>query len=228
MGVHLIAELERLRTMVTKMAHMVSQDLDDAIQSLLKRDRDLALQVIANDDVIDKLEIEIEEEGLKALALYQPVAGDLRYIVAVIKLNSDLERIGDLAVNIAEAALVLIDNDHGNRDPFDVRQMYAIIKQMVENVLQALVHSKTDRAYQVFSMDQTIDEMHRKNYLLVEEAIKKNKGQDTTFYLYFISISRYLERIGDHTENIAEDIIYTMEGKIVRHSSQTEKSDMMN
>jgi phosphate transport system protein len=212
--------------MITKMAHMVSQDLEDAIQSLLKRDRDLALQVIANDDVIDKLEIDIEEEGLKALALYQPVAGDLRYVVAVIKLNSDLERIGDLAVNIAEAALVLIDNDHGNRDPFDVRQMYAIIKQMVENVLQALVHSKTDRAYEVFAMDRTIDEMHRKNYLLVEEAIKKNQGQDTTFYLYFISISRYLERIGDHTENIAEDIIYTMEGKIVRHSSQNVKGAM--
>lgn len=228
MGVHLISELERLRAMITKMAHMVSQDLEDSIQSLLKRDRDLALQVIANDDVIDQLEIDIEEEGLKALALYQPVAGDLRYVVAVIKLNSDLERIGDLAVNIAEAALVLIDNDHGNRDPFDVRKMYAIIKQMVENVLQALVHSKIDRAYEVFAMDRTIDTMHRQNYLLIEEAIKKNQGRDTTFYLYFISISRYLERIGDHTENIAEDVIYTMEGKIVRHSIQHEKSGMIN
>ena len=226
MGIHLITELERLRTMITKLAHMVSQDLEDSIQSLLKRDRELALQVIANDDVIDKLEIDIEEEGLKALALYQPVAGDLRYVVAVIKLNSDLERIGDLAVNIAEAALVLIDSDHGNKDPFDVREMYAIIKQMVENVLQALVHSKTEQAYKVFSMDQTINEMHRNNYLLVEEAIKKNKGQDTTFFLYFISISRYLERIGDHTKNIAEDIIYTMEGKIVRHSNLGKQADM--
>lgn len=223
MGIHLIAELQRLRPMITKLAHMVSQDLDDAIQSLLKRDRDLALQVIANDDVIDKLEIDIEEECLKALALYQPVAGDLRYVVAVIKLNSDLERIGDLAVNIAEAALVLIDNDHGNRDPFDVREMYAIIKQMVENVLQALINSNTDLAYEIFSMDKTINEMHRQNYLLVEEAIKKNQGRDTTFFLYFISISRYLERIGDHTKNIAEDIIYTMEGKIVRHSNRMTK-----
>ena len=218
MGVHLITELDRLRTMITKLAHMVSQDLEDAIQALLKRDRDLALQVIANDDVIDRLEIDIEEECLKSLALYQPVAGDLRYVVAVIKLNSDLERIGDLAVNIAEAALVLIEKDHGYKDPFDVRQMCASVKQMVENVLQALIHSRTAQAYEVLTMDRAINEMHRQNYLLVEEAIQKNQGRDISFFIYFISISRYLERIGDHTKNIAEDIIYTMEGKIVRHS----------
>ncbi len=220
MGVHLITELERLKTMITKLAHMVSHDLEDAIQALLKRDRDLALQVIANDDVIDRLEIDIEEECLKALALYQPVAVDLRYVVAVIKLNSDLERIGDLAVNIAEVSLILIDKDHGYSDPFDVRQMCTRVQQMVENVLQALIHSKTAQAYEVFTLDRTINEMHRSNYLRVEEAIKSNLDRDIGFYLYFISISRYLERIGDHTKNIAEDIIYTMEGKIVRHSQR--------
>ncbi|MBM4310539.1 MAG: phosphate signaling complex protein PhoU [Deltaproteobacteria bacterium] len=218
MGVHLLTELERLKTMITKLAHMVSHDLEDAIEALLKRDCDLARQVIANDDVIDRLEIDIEEECLKALALYQPVAVDLRYIVAVIKLNSDLERIGDLAVNIAEVSLILIDKDHGYQDPFDVRQMCAGVKQMVENVLKALIHSNTAQAYEVLTMDKSINEMHRRNYLLVEEAIKNNCDRDIGFYLYFISISRYLERIGDHTKNIAEDIIYTMEGKIVRHS----------
>lgn len=218
MGVHLISELERLKTMITKLAHMVSHDLEDAIQALLKRDRDLARQVITNDDVIDRLEIDIEEECLKALALYQPVAVDLRYIVAVIKLNSDLERIGDLAVNIAEVSLVLIDKDHGYKDPFDVRQMCASVKLMVENVLKALIHSNTAQAYEVLTMDQSVNAMHRRNYLLVEEAIKNNQDRDIGFYLYFISISRYLERIGDHTKNIAEDIIYTIEGKIVRHS----------
>jgi len=218
MGVHLLTELERLKTMITKLAHMVSHDLEDAIQALLKRDRDLARQVIENDDVIDRLEIDIEEECLKALALYQPVAVDLRYVVAVIKLNSDLERIGDLAVNIAEVSLILIDKDHGYKDPFDVRQMCASVKQMVENVLKALIHSNTAQAYEVFTMDQAVNEMHRRNYLLVEEAINNNRDRDIGFYLYFISISRYLERIGDHTKNIAEDIIYTIEGKIVRHS----------
>lgn len=220
MGVHLLAELERLKTMITKLAHMVSHDLEDAIESLLKRDRDLALQVIANDDVIDRLEIDIEEECLKALALYQPVAVDLRYVVAVIKLNSDLERIGDLAVNIAEVTLVLIDKGYSYADPFDVRHMCDSVKKMVENVLQALIHSKTAQAYEVFTMDKTINEMHRRNYLLIEEAIKASQNRDIGFYLYFASISRYLERIGDHTKNIAEDIIYTMEGKIVRHSGR--------
>ena len=143
MGVHLITELERLKTMTNKLTHMVSHDLEEAIEALLQRDRDLALQVIANDDVIDRLEIDIEEECLKALALYQPVAGDLRYVVAVLKLNSDLERIGDLAVSIAEVALILIDKDRGYQDPFDVRQMCASVNQMVENVLQALIQSNT-------------------------------------------------------------------------------------
>ncbi len=218
MGVHLITELERLKNMTTKLAHMVSHDLEDAIEALLKGDRDLALQVITNDDLIDRLEIDIEEECLKALALFQPVAGDLRYIVAILKLNSDLERIGDLAVNIAEAVLVLIEKNLGYRDPFDVRQMCDSVQKMVENVLQALVHSRTSQAYEVLDMDKAVNEMHRANYLLVEEAIKQHMDRDIGFYLYYISISRYLERIGDHTKNIAEDIIYTMEGKIVRHS----------
>jgi phosphate transport system protein len=218
MGIHLISELERLKTMTNKLTHMVSHDLEEAIEALLQRDRDLALQVIANDDVIDRLEIDIEEECLKALALYQPVAVDLRYIVAVIKLNSDLERIGDLAVSIAEVALILIDKDRGYQDPFDVRQMCASVNQMVENVQQALIQSNTARAYEVLAMDRSVNELHRRNYLLVEEAINNNRDRDIGFYLYFISISRYLERIGDHAKNIAEDIIYTMEGKIVRHT----------
>jgi len=218
MGIHLISELERLKTMTNKLTHMVSHDLEEAIEALLQRDRDLALQVIANDDVIDRLEIDIEEECLKALALYQPVAVDLRYIVAVIKLNSDLERIGDLAVSIAEVALILIDKDRGYQDPFDVRQMCASVNQMVENVQQALIQSNTARAYEILAMDQSINELHRRNYLLVEEAINNNRDRDIGFYLYFISISRYLERIGDHAKKIAEDIIYTMEGKIVRHT----------
>jgi len=220
MGSHLIAELDRLKTMITKLAHMVSHDLEDAIEALLTRDRGLAQQVIANDDVIDRLEIEIEEECLKALALYQPVAIDLRYVVAVIKLNSDLERIGDLAVNIADVALILIEKDHGYQDPFDVRRMCTSVQKMVDNVLQALIHSDTARAYEVFAMDRTINEIHRGNYLLVEDAIKNNQDRDIGFYLYFISISRYLERIGDHTKNIAEDIIYTIEGEIVRHAKK--------
>ena len=218
MGVHLISELERLKTMTNKLTHMVSHDLEEAIEALLQRDRDLALQVIANDDVIDRLEIDIEEECLKALALYQPVAVDLRYVVAVLKLNNDLERIGDLAVSIAEVALILIDKDRGYQDPFDVRQMCASVNQMVENVQQALIQSNTARAYEVLAMDQSVNELHRRNYLLVEEAINNNRDRDIGFYLYFISISRYLERIGDHAKNIAEDIIYTMEGKIVRHT----------
>jgi phosphate transport system protein len=218
MGIHLISELERLKTMTNKLTHMVSHDLEEAIEALLQRDRDLALQVIANDDVIDRLEIDIEEECLKALALYQPVAVDLRYIVAVLKLNNDLERIGDLAVSIAEVALILIGKDRGYQDPFDVRQMCTSVNQMVENVQQALIQSNTALAYEVLAMDQSINELHRRNYLLVEEAINKNRDRDIGFYLYFISISRYLERIGDHAKKIAEDIIYTIEGKIVRHT----------
>lgn len=218
MGIHLISELERLKTMTNKLTHMVSHDLEEAIEALLQRDRDLALQVIANDDVIDRLEIDIEEECLKALALYQPVAVDLRYVVAVLKLNNDLERIGDLAVSIAEVALILIDKDRGYQDPFDVRQMCSSVNQMVESVQQALIQSNTALAYEVLAMDQSVNELHRRNYLLVEEAINNNRDRDIGFYLYFISISRYLERIGDHAKNIAEDIIYTMEGEIVRHT----------
>lgn len=208
-------EIAKLKKMILGLSAMVENSLHQAVRAIEDRDERVARKVIAHDNTIDQMELEVEEEGLKILALHQPVAIDLRFIVAVLKINSDLERIGDLASNIAERAAALATDDHVDL-PFDVRNMADKVKVMVKKSLDALVNLDVALARQVITEDDEVDALNRGVYDEVLGEILNTPDQSPVL-INFFTISRALERIGDHAVNIAQDVIYMLEGEIVRH-----------
>jgi len=215
MTLHFQREVDKLKKMILNEASMVETDLQKAITALKNRDEQLAAEVKEHDHEIDMLEIEIEEEALKILALHQPVAIDLRFIVSVIKINSDLERIGDLTANIAARTTEIVDFPH-LQIPVNIISMSEIALQMVKDSLDSLVNLDVELAKKVCEDDEDVDNLHKKSYDLVAEKVKI-EPENITFYLKMLGISRYLERIADHSTNIAEDVMYMVEGKISRH-----------
>jgi phosphate transport system protein len=194
---------------------MVEEALQRAVKAVIDRDAALALSVIEQDLDIDRMEVELEEECLKVLALHQPVAVDLRFIVAILKINNDLERIGDLAANISGRARFLARAEK-IEIPYDLRGMFAEVRTMLKNSLDALVNTDPELANGVCIADDKVDEANRKMYQQVMQAIRQNPDQ-LEAYINLLSVSRYLERIADHATNIAQDVTYLMEGEIVRH-----------
>jgi len=163
-------------------------------------------------------EIDIEEECLKLLALHQPVAMDLRFIVAVLKINNDLERISDLAVNVAERAAFLAARPKIDA-PFDFLLMARKAQTMLRMSLDALVNWESSLASQVCAMDDEVDAINREMYNQVKDEIRKHP-ENLDALIHLLSVSRHLERIADQATNIAEDVIYMVEGKIVRHRAE--------
>ena len=161
------------------------------------------------------MEVELEEECLKALALHQPVAIDLRFLTAVIKINNDLERIGDQAVNIAQRVISIAKQ--GNVDfNFDYTDMLDKTETMLRMSLDALVNMDDDMAFKVLSLDDEVDDIQEDVYRLVKDAIRQHPDQ-VTYLINLYLISRHVERMADHATNIAEEVIYLIEGEIVRH-----------
>ncbi|MFH1488766.1 MAG: phosphate signaling complex protein PhoU [Pseudomonadota bacterium] len=215
MAKHLQRELEKLKKRILSLGAMVEERVRIAIRSIESRDAVLARTVIQKDYEVDEIEVEVEEECLKILALHQPVAVDLRFLTAVIKINNDLERIGDEAVNIAER----VDNiaKRSKTDaPFHYDQMSEKAASMLKMSLDALVNLDLDLAFRVLTMDDEVDELHGLNYDQVKEAIRLQPDH-VGFFINFLQISRHLERIADHATNIAEEVVYMIEGEIVRH-----------
>lgn len=224
MAVHLHREIEKLKMMILNLGAFVEQSVHGAIEAVLRRNLELANRVIQEDNEIDELEIEVEEECLKLLALYQPVATDLRFIVAVLKINSDLERIGDKSVSIAKRARFLIGQEPIQVE-FDFSGMAKKVQGMLRESLNALVNMDSSLALEVRTADEVVDEMLRTmNTLVKEEIIARPDMADSLIAL--LDISRHLERIADHAANIAEDVIYMAEGEIVRHRSLDRQSDV--
>ncbi|HIJ67763.1 MAG TPA: phosphate signaling complex protein PhoU [Planctomycetes bacterium] len=221
MPAHMQNEIEKLKKRILSLCATVETNLWAAVRSIAERDSNRAQEVIQNDSKIDNMEIDVEEDCLKILALHQPVAVDLRFIVAVLKINNDLERIGDLAVNIAERAAYLADKPPVNMS-FDFVDMAEKVQTMLKNSLDALVNLDTDLAHAVCGADDTIDALNRRVYLEVEKATKKNFDQIPSL-LHLLSVSRHLERIADHATNIAEDVIYMVDGRITRHKTESYK-----
>jgi phosphate transport system protein len=214
-NIRLIKEIDNLKKKILALGTIVEEFVQLAVKAINQRDENLAQKIIDRDEEIDRMEVELEEDCLKLLALYQPVASDLRFIIAVLKINNDLERIGDLAVNIAQRAQQLSKKEKVNI-PFDYPTMSEKVKAMLRNSLDSLVNLDAKLANEVCLADNEVDEIHRGMYKLVEEAIRNNvdKIESITPYL---GVSRLLERIADHATNIAEDVIYMIEGEIVRH-----------
>jgi phosphate transport system protein len=215
---HLQREVEHLKKMVLSLGAKVEERVREATIAIDERDARLAKKVIDTDPEIDSMEVDIEEECLKILALHQPVAIDLRFIVAVLKINNDLERIADLAVNIAERAAFLATQPKLDIS-FRLRPMAQGVKEMLRKSLDALVNLSEESALKAIESDNEVDKMNRDMYMLVQEGIRKNPGEMESL-IHMLSASRHLERIGDHATNIAEDVIYMISGEVIRHKTE--------
>jgi len=218
MTLHLQREIEGLKKMVLRLGTQVEELVFKAVKALDTRDTPLAERIIAADLEVDRHEVDLEEECLKILALHQPVAIDLRFVISVLKINNDLERIGDESVNIAERTLFL--NSQPAIDiPLDFQGMADKTKIMLKNSLTALVNMDTALARDVCAADDEVDALNREMYSLVQERIRQEPAELERL-IHLLSISRHLERIADHATNIAEDVLYMVQGEIVRHRSE--------
>ncbi len=210
-------ELEKIKKLILSLGAMVEERMRLAIQAIEDGDTEIAATIIKSDYEIDEKEVEVEEECLKIMALYQPVAVDLRFLVAVIKINNDLERIADEAVNIAER----VANISGKQDgafPFDYSYMAGIAEDMLKKSLDALVNLDVDLAFKVVTLDDEVDDLHATAYDLIKKEMQKMPDMAGALINLYL-ISRHLERIADHATNIAEEVIYLVEGEIVRHGN---------
>jgi phosphate transport system protein len=218
MTAHMKNEIEKLKKKLLSLSAEVEEQLWLAVKSIKERDSRLARQVIEQDLTIDHDEVDVEEECLKILALYQPVAVDLRFIVTAFKINNDLERIGDLSVNIAERSDFLARTEPVTV-PFDFDRMAQLTQTMVRDSIAALVNLDCVLAYSVCRRDDEVDAMNREMYDQVKQGILAHPDHIESL-IHLLSVSRHLERIADHATNIAEDVIYMVEGRIIRHKTE--------
>jgi phosphate transport system protein len=215
MSIHLRREVDKLKKEILTLSAHVEESVHKAVKSIAERNSQLAQLVVEHDIEVDQMEVDVEEECLKILALHQPVAIDLRFIIAVLKINSDLERIGDLAVNIAERAIFLASKPPVEV-PFDFPRMANVAESMLHRALDSLVNLNTALASEVIAEDDNLDAMNREMYDKVQQQILKRPDQIECL-IHLLATSRQLERIGDHATNIAEDVLYMINGQIVRH-----------
>lgn len=218
MSKHLQHEIDKLKKYLLSLSALVDESVSQAVMAIEKKDEALAHKVIEADDAIDQREVDVEEECLKILALHQPVAVDLRFIVAVMKIDSDLERIGDLSVNIAERAVFLAKQPLPDL-AFNFKEMATKTQEMLRESIDALINLDPALAHQVCADDDAVDNLNREIYDKVKEAVHTHPAHVNAL-IHLLSASRHLERIADHATNIAEDVVYMIEGEIIRHRTE--------
>jgi len=208
--------MDQLRKEVLSLCALVEEQVEGAVRALMERDAQLAGAIEARDSEIDHREVDIEEECLKILALYQPVAIDLRFVVSVLKMNNDLERIGDLAVNIAHKAATFA-NQPPLQIAFDLPDMWVRTRSMLRDSIEALVNRDAELAHSVCIRDDEVDQFKHHIRRRAEEMMIAEPTRMPAL-LTLLAVSRNLERIADHATNVAEDVLYMVRGRIVRHS----------
>ncbi|OGV52393.1 MAG: phosphate transport system regulatory protein PhoU [Lentisphaerae bacterium GWF2_52_8] len=211
-------EIVSLKKLIFQMAAKVEEAVRKAVDSVAERDIAKAKEVIAKDDEIDRMEIDIEEECLKILALHQPVAVDLRYVIACLKMNNDLERIGDLAVNIAGRGISAAEFGEDSLI-LDFEPMMDKTRKMLKHALDALINMDSSLAAKVIRDDDEIDAFNRQMHSEVNALIKANPSK-CEYYIHLLCVARHLERIGDYATNISEDVVYLVTGEIIRHKGE--------
>ena len=216
---HFIEELEDLQGRLLEMGTLVESAIHNSVRALMERSEALAQQVLGNEDRINHLEIEIDDLAVRLLALQQPMAKDLRFLTAAIKINTDLERMGDLAVNIVERAIALM-----NRPPMkpliDIPQMARTAESMVRKSLDAFVKREPELARSVLLSDDTVDRL-RDSIHSELISFMQEEPESIQQALDLILVSRHLERIADHATNIAEDTLFLVKGVDVRHHMES-------
>ena len=213
---HFQRELDKVKKMILSLGALVEQRVNQIRRAIEARDAVLAEEIAHLDHEIDEMEVEIEEECLKIIALHQPVASDLRFLIAVVKINNDLERIGDQVVNIAQRVMRIAKRA---TPPFhfDYSVMAEKAETMLRMSLDSLVNQDLDVAIKVLHMDDEVDDLKDAAYDRIKEAIADGVTQDIGYMINLLLISRHIERLADHATNIAEEVIYMIEGEIVRH-----------
>ncbi|MEY4547214.1 MAG: hypothetical protein RL685_3409 [Pseudomonadota bacterium] len=208
-------ELQRLRERILRMAGRVEQMIADSVRALVEQDVELARQTILADRFVDRAEMETDELCLVILARRQPVASDLRFITLSLKMVTDLERIGDLAVNICERAIDL-GNDPPLKPWVDVPRMASIVQAMVRDAIDAFVAGDAERAQSVVDRDPALDELYGRVFrellaAMLDDGSKVERG------IHAQSVAKWLERMGDHATNLAEQVVFMVKGKDIRH-----------
>ena len=220
---HMQNEIDSLKKNLLSLCAAVEAQAEKAVRALLDRNAALAEEVEQGDEDIDRREVEVEEECLRVLVLYQPVAHDLRFVVSALKINNDLERIVDFAVNIShKAAALAVEPDM--QYPVDVATMWSKVQRMLRESLDAMVKGDVDLAREVCLRDEEVNQMKRGARLKIEELVSQDP-QANRRLLRLMAACRNLERIADLATNIAEDVIYLVEGRIMRHSIEDESSE---
>jgi phosphate transport system protein len=214
-GRHFQEELEQLKTRLLEMGGLAEEQVRLAVKALMERDRELVALALNGDEPINRLHIEVDGRCFTLLALHQPMAVDLRAIVAAVKINTDLERVGDLAINIAEAA-----RRYAQHAPvkklIDIPRMATIAQTMLRDSLDSFVRRDTDLAQRVLNEDDKLDALKTQIFRELLTYMLQDPGTIEAA-LDLILISRHLERIGDHATNIAEDVIFMVSARDVRH-----------
>jgi phosphate transport system protein len=215
---HFQEELDDLKTTLTEMAGLAEESVRGAVKALLERDVEAAKKVIDRDERIDELEVEIDELSVRLLALQQPMARDLRLITMAMKVSNDLERVGDHAVNIAETVHWLVEGPVFPVVP-EIEEMVRLTTAMLKDALDAFIRGDAELARQILKRDDRVDELHENTFRILlthmmEDPRKISAGMD------LLLVSGNVERIADLATNVSEDVIYMVEGSIVKHHAE--------
>lgn len=207
------ASLQELHNDILRMGSLSEEQIYNCVEALVKKDINLADDVIKKDDIVDDMDKEIEDKCVRLIAMQQPIATDLRTIFITLKIVTDLERIADYAVDIAKVAKRL-KNENYIKDLIDIPKMAEIVKRMIKESLDAYVEENADKAYKVCKIDDSVDALYKnvfKDFLLIMDDKKENMNQ----IAQFLFVCKYLERVADHTTNICESVIYLVTGEKV-------------
>lgn len=215
---HFEQELDLLKGKLLEMSALVENAVYRSVQGVVEKNEELARQVLKNEGRINQLEIEIDDMAISLLALQAPFAADLRLVTAAIKINNDLERMGDLSVSIAESALALLE-EPVIRPLIDIPHIAGLAQSMVRKALDAFVNRDPEMARSVLASDDAVDNMRTASYHELISFMEKNP-QQISQALYLLSVVRNLERVADHATNIAEDVLFLVKGIDVRHHNE--------
>lgn len=220
---HVDQELKELNKYILKMGALAEESIYKSVEALKNRDKEMARSVIDNDANIDKLELDVDEKCIDLIARYQPMAKDLRFITTGMKINSELERIADIAVDIAQRILEIVDRPL-LKPLVDIPKLAAVAQNMVKISIDAFVKGDIALAKKVLSSDSEADQLRNEiQKELIEDYMVKD-GTTAPRAVQLLLIARFLERICDHTTNIAEDVIYMVQAEVVRHHPERLKN----
>lgn len=211
-------DLQELKKKIFEMIALVNDLIEKAVNALIHKDENLASEVEKKDEQVDNFENDIDKFCLELLVRYQPAAIDLRVITSIMKINNDVERIGDLATTIAHKARIIIKQSPVDI-PYNILEIYKIIEKMLKNVVNALTEMNSEIALEICKTDKTIDDLYVETFREIIELIIKSKLTVKAGIELILSI-KYLERIADHITNIAEDIVYMAKGESIKHKKE--------